>query len=92
MPDAARVMEGLRDTGYDFNTAIADIVDNSIAADATRVNINIAVSPTMEVSVFVADNGCGMDQDELQNAMFPSPLFPFCLRLRGFEAKTKISG
>ena len=24
-PDAARVMEGLRDTGYDFNTAIADI-------------------------------------------------------------------
>ena len=24
-PDPARVMEGLRDTGYDFNTAIADI-------------------------------------------------------------------
>ena len=29
-PDAARVMEGLRDTGYDFNTAIADIVDRGI--------------------------------------------------------------
>ena len=69
MPDAARVMEGLRDTGYDFNTAVADIVDNSIAADATKINISIAVSPAMEVSVFVADNGCGMDQEELQNAM-----------------------
>ncbi len=33
-PDPARVMEGLRDTGYDFNTAVADIIDNSIAAKA----------------------------------------------------------
>ena len=50
-PDAARVMEGLRDTGYDFNTAIADIVDNSIAADATKVSVHIAVTPSMEVSI-----------------------------------------
>ena len=68
-PDAARVMEGLRDTGYDFNTAVADIVDNSIAADATKVNIRISISPEQEISVFIADNGCGMDQNELQNAM-----------------------
>ena len=68
-PDAARVMEGLRDTGYDFNTAIADIVDNSIAADATKVSVHIAVTPSMEVSIYIADNGCGMDHDELQNAM-----------------------
>ena len=68
-PDAARVMEGLRDTGYDFNTAIADIVDNSIAADATRVEINIVRSPDGDIAVYIADNGCGMDHDELQNAM-----------------------
>ena len=68
-PDAARVMEGLRDTGYDFNTAVADIVDNSIAADATKVIIRIAVTPSQEVSIYIADNGCGMDQEKLENAM-----------------------
>lgn len=68
-PDAARVMEGLRDTGYDFNTAVADIVDNSIAADATKVIIHIDVNPSQEVSVYIADDGCGMDREELQNAM-----------------------
>ena len=36
LPDAARTIEGLRDTGYDFLTAMADIIDNSIAAEATR--------------------------------------------------------
>ena len=30
LPDADRVAFGLRDTGYDFNTAIADFVENSI--------------------------------------------------------------
>lgn len=68
-PDAARVMEGLRDTGYDFNTAIADIVDNSIAANATKVEINIAISPDQSITVYIADNGCGMGHNELHNAM-----------------------
>lgn len=68
-PDAARVMEGLRDTGYDFNTAVADIVDNSIAADATRIEISIVLSPDQNLTVYIADNGCGMGRDELSNAM-----------------------
>ena len=34
-PDPERIVNGLRDTGYNFNTAVADIVDNSISADAT---------------------------------------------------------
>ena len=37
-PDPERIVEGLRDTGYNFNTAIADIVDNSIAANATQID------------------------------------------------------
>ena len=40
-PDPERMIEGLRDTGYKFNTAIADIVDNSIAARATLVDLQI---------------------------------------------------
>ena len=38
-PDPKRIVEGLRDTGYNFNTAMADIIDNSIAANASEVNI-----------------------------------------------------
>lgn len=68
-PDPARVMEGLRDTGYDFNTAMADIIDNSIAANATLVKVYVNINPKNEVRVFIADNGIGMDKNGLLNAM-----------------------
>jgi len=68
-PDPARVMEGLRDTGYDFNTAMADLVDNSIAAKATIIKVKIDLSPSQEISVYIADNGQGMDMSGLKNAM-----------------------
>ena len=68
-PDPARVMEGLRDTGYDFNMAMADLVDNSIAANATVIKININQLPNNEVKLYIADNGCGMTMDGLKNAM-----------------------
>ena len=69
LPDPQRVSAGLRDTGYNFNTAVADIVDNSIAANATKMVIELQVSPDGHVKVYFADNGCGMDQDGLINAM-----------------------
>lgn len=68
-PDPERVIEGLRDTGYDFNTAIADIVDNSIAAEATQIDILINMDPHNEVTVYIADNGIGMNLPQLVNAM-----------------------
>ncbi|MCR5704074.1 MAG: ATP-binding protein [Eubacterium sp.] len=68
-PDAARIMEGLRDTGYDFNTAMADLVDNSIAANATVVKVYVNLNPDNSVKVYVADNGDGMDAAGLLNAM-----------------------
>lgn len=68
-PDPERIVEGLRDTGYNFNTAIADIVDNSIAANATQIDILINMDPEGKITVYIADNGTGMDQDELKNAM-----------------------
>jgi hypothetical protein len=68
-PDAARVMEGLRDTGYDFNTAIADIVDNSISANASSIDITLQYTPISGVSIYISDDGCGMNKTELQNAM-----------------------
>ena len=68
-PDPERVIEGLRDTGYDFNTAIADIIDNAIAAGATKIDVITNVDPQNNVSIYIVDNGCGMDLDELKNAM-----------------------
>lgn len=69
LPDPTRMIEGLRDTGYEFDTAVADIVDNSVAADATRVDVQIDMDYRGNVRVSVADNGYGMDRDELFNAM-----------------------
>lgn len=68
-PDPERIVNGLRDTGYNFNTAIADIVDNSISAKATVVNIDITLDPELKVNVYISDNGCGMNLDGLKNAM-----------------------
>lgn len=68
-PDVARVSEGLRDTGYEFNTAVADIIDNSIAAGATVVDVRVGADFIGNIAVSVADDGCGMDRDGLINAM-----------------------
>lgn len=68
-PDPARVMEGLRDTGYDFNTAMADLIDNSIAASATKIKVRVQINPNNDFNVYIADNGCGMDINGLKNAM-----------------------
>lgn len=68
-PDPERIIEGLRDTGYEFNTAMADVIDNSIAAGASNIDITIAMDYGGAVAVSVADDGCGMDRDGLVNAM-----------------------
>lgn len=68
-PNPERLIEGLRDTGYTFTTALADIVDNSIDAGASRVDIVIDMEADGSVFVSVADDGCGMDAGELLDAM-----------------------
>ncbi len=68
-PDPARVMEGLRDTGYSFNTAVADIIDNSIAADAENISVLLNMDPAGAVTLYIGDDGYGMDYDGLINAM-----------------------
>ena len=68
-PDAARLIFGLRDTGYSFNTAAADIIDNSIAANATEVNIRIDLLADGRKTVMFGDNGDGMDESRLHAAM-----------------------
>ncbi len=67
-PAANKLMNSMRSMGYSFNAAVADIVDNSISAHATRIDIKFPISPN-ELYVAICDNGCGMDDRELEDAM-----------------------
>jgi hypothetical protein len=67
-PSAARLLSSLRDVGYDFFTAVADIVDNSVAAGATRVDIRIEERDAVP-RVIIADNGIGMTRATLVEAL-----------------------
>jgi hypothetical protein len=68
-PNASRLIYGLRDTGYNVRTAAADIIDNSIAAGANNVNIQIDLMHDGRKLVYFGDDGCGMDQEEVHKAM-----------------------
>ncbi len=68
-PDASRLIFGLRDTGYNFRTASADIIDNSIAANADEVHVRIAMTSDGRKFVYFGDNGDGMDEDGVHKAM-----------------------
>jgi len=68
-PDALRLIYGLRDTGYSFNTAAADIIDNSIAANATEVHVRIELAEDGRKLVCFGDNGDGMNEESLFTAM-----------------------
>lgn len=66
-PSAARLTTSLRDIGYDLPSAVADLVDNSVAAGADHVVIRFegAGSPR----VLIADNGHGMTPDLVHEAL-----------------------
>lgn len=68
-PDAPRLIFGLRDTGYNVKTAAADIVDNSIAAKASEIKIEIILCDDGRKLVYFGDNGEGMDADGVHRAM-----------------------
>ncbi len=67
---AKALMTGLRAIGYSFSSAVADIIDNSISANATK--IHIFSDPLVSIPYFCfLDNGRGMTYNELDNAMLP---------------------
>ncbi|WOP53412.1 ATP-binding protein [Xanthomonas euvesicatoria] len=68
-PSAARLLESMRDIGYSFESALADIVDNSISAGASRIEIANDIHPVSGPYLSVLDDGQGMSPDELTQAM-----------------------
>lgn len=67
-PSAAPVIQALRSIGYNAQTAIADIVDNSIDAKAKNIFIEFEYSDGNGF-IRIEDDGIGMTEDELQKAM-----------------------
>ena len=79
--DPGRVFQALGRIGYDPVSAILDLVDNSVSAGATSVEINLnqereerkegqrgRLRATLK-SLVIVDNGCGMDENGLANAL-----------------------
>ncbi len=67
-PRASALLEALRGLGYSTATALADIIDNSISARATRVDISFNWRGRDSL-ITVLDNGHGMNDAQLDRAM-----------------------
>lgn len=74
-PHAASLIQSLRDIGYSCETALADILDNSLTAGARRVEILTDLN-SADPAVAVLDDGMGMTPDELVEAMRPGSRNP----------------
>lgn len=61
-------MHSLRDLGYDLPAAVADLVDNSVDAEATAVNIDLNADWRGSY-LRVTDNGIGITEKKLDEAM-----------------------
>lgn len=67
-PRAAALSESMRDIGYSLETAVADIIDNSISAKASKVDMFIDVLDS-GATLAIIDDGFGMNEKELIKAM-----------------------
>lgn len=67
-PDPASLVESLRAFGYSLETAIADLVDNSITAGSQTVSLGFDwCGPDTRITL--TDDGCGMTESALTQAM-----------------------
>lgn len=78
-PHAASLIEGLRDIGYSLETALADVIDNSITADAVRIEL-LSDTAGDEPAIGILDDGVGMSEETLVAAMRPGSQNPLLTR------------
>ena len=66
-PNIANFIQSIRDVGYSFEVAVADIVDNSIAAKAKNIDILCFQNPKPYFAIL--DDGLGLSLEELIEAL-----------------------
>lgn len=69
IPNADMLMGSMRSMGYSFESAVADIIDNSISAKCSYIKILFPTNPMEKYAVGILDNGIGMDEETLFEAM-----------------------
>lgn len=75
IPEASSMIETFRAIGYSIEAAVADVIDNSISADAKNVRVNFEWKGS-ETWLSIKDDGHGMNNDELIQAMRPGSRNP----------------
>jgi hypothetical protein len=75
IPEASSIIETFRAIGYNIETAIADIVDNSISAAAKSIWINFDWNGD-DSWLSIKDDGIGMNNEELVQALRPGSRNP----------------
>ncbi|HEV8620432.1 MAG TPA: ATP-binding protein [Nitrospiraceae bacterium] len=78
-PDPSSLIEAFRALGYSLSTAIADLIDNSITAQARSIQINFHWAGR-DSHICILDDGRGMSQSELFEAMRPGSRSPLDIR------------
>ena len=71
--EADRAIESLRESDFDANSAFGEVIDNSIQANATTVNIQFETTNGGRrndiTAIAFGDDGIGMNADTLHNCM-----------------------
>ncbi|MFY8126423.1 MAG: ATP-binding protein [Hydrogenophaga sp.] len=75
LPRASVMIEAMRDIGYSFESAVADIIDNSVAAGAQNIFLRYGWDADLPW-IAIIDDGSGMTRDELLESMRPGSRDP----------------
>lgn len=71
-PNPEFLIKSIAEQGYSLESSLADLMDNSVSANANKIEVLIKMEQE-PFTLFVADNGHGMDEDALKvNMQFPS--------------------
>ena len=68
-PQAEGTLAAFSRMGYDLESALADVIDNSIDANAAQIEITLFRDETRILAVTIADDGQGMTATQLRNGM-----------------------
>ena len=69
IPNAATLINSMRSIGYDFESAVSDIIDNSLTAKAKNIDIYYPIDNKADLFLQIIDDGEGMDRQDLIEAM-----------------------
>lgn len=69
IPNASTLITSMRSIGYDFESAVSDIIDNSISAGAKNIELFFSISNPQTPYLGFFDDGEGMSRLEIIEAM-----------------------